>query len=65
MHVESDVLGVDIIPDQPTMVPPNVHFELANLEEPWIFSYKFDYIHSCMMTGAFEDWPRFHQQAFE
>jgi hypothetical protein len=56
---------VDIIPEQPTLVPPNVHFELANLEEPWTFPYRFDYIHSCMMTGAFEDWPRFHGQAFE
>jgi hypothetical protein len=46
-------------------VPPNVQFEIDDLEESWTFNFKFDYIHSQMMTGAFRDWPAFYQQAFE
>lgn len=45
--------------------PVNVQWELDDLEEEWIFSHKFDYIHSTMMTGAFRDWSNFHRQAFE
>jgi hypothetical protein len=46
-------------------VPGNVQFEIDDLEEPWTFTFKFDYIHSMMMTGAFRDWPNFYRQAFE
>jgi hypothetical protein len=46
-------------------VPPNLLFEIDDLEDDWNFSKKFDYIHSMMMTGAFQDWPRFYRQAFE
>lgn len=45
--------------------PPNVHYEIDDLEEEWSFSRNFDYIHSMMMTGAFRDWPNFYRQAFE
>jgi hypothetical protein len=46
-------------------VPPNLQWEVDDLEEEWTFSYKFDYIHCMMMTGAFHDWPRFYEQAFQ
>lgn len=45
--------------------PPNVQFEIDDLEETWNFSYPFDYIHCLMMTGAFRDWTTFYRQAFE
>ncbi|KAL2060667.1 hypothetical protein VTL71DRAFT_9308 [Oculimacula yallundae] len=64
-HPEAKVLGIDISPDQPTYVPPNASFEIDDLEEPWSFSEKFDYIHSRMMTGSFAHWPKFFEQAFE
>lgn len=64
-HPEANVLGIDISPDQPSYVPPNARFEIDDLEEPWHFSEKFDYIHSRMMTGSFANWPRFFEQAFE
>ncbi|KAG6366362.1 hypothetical protein INS49_000539 [Diaporthe citri] len=59
MHPEAQVIGVDLSP------PPNVQFEIDDLEESWNFSYPFDYIHALMMTGAFRDWPNFYRQAFE
>ncbi|KAJ9148894.1 Methyltransferase [Pleurostoma richardsiae] len=64
-HPEAEVIGVDLSPIQPAYVPPNVQFEIDDLEEPWNFSFQFDYIHSLMMTGAFRDWPYFYRQAFE
>lgn len=46
-------------------VPPNVQFQIDDLEESWTFSFNFDYIHVLMMTGAFRDWPAFYRQAFQ
>ncbi|KAK0114266.1 hypothetical protein ONS95_013763 [Cadophora gregata] len=63
-HPEAKVRGIDISPDQPSYVPPNASFEIDDLEEPWHFSEKFDYIHCRMMTGSFANWPKFFDQAF-
>lgn len=46
-------------------VPPNLQFEIDDLEQPWNFTRKFDYIHSQLMIGAFKDWPNFFKQSFE
>ncbi|KAF1918679.1 S-adenosyl-L-methionine-dependent methyltransferase [Ampelomyces quisqualis] len=64
-HPEIEVLGVDLAPVQPHNVPPNLSFEIDDLEQDWTFSRKFDYIHSQMMCGAFTDWPRYIDQCFE
>lgn len=64
-HPESQVIGVDLSPVQPSFVPPNLVFEIDDLEEPWTFSFKFNYIHSKMMAGAFQDWKRFYQQSYD
>ncbi|CAK7270818.1 hypothetical protein SEPCBS119000_004279 [Sporothrix epigloea] len=63
-HPESHVIGVDLAPVQ-CFALPNASFEIDDLEEQWTFTFKFDYIHSMMMTGAFRDWSRFYKQAFE
>ncbi|KAE8453908.1 hypothetical protein EG329_007684 [Mollisiaceae sp. DMI_Dod_QoI] len=64
-HPECKVIGVDLAPVQPMFVPPNLQFEVDDLEHPWNFSQKFDYIHSQLMIGAFQDWPKFIGQCFE
>ena len=65
-HPESHVLGVDLSPIQPSMVPPNVTFQVDDLEEPWSFGgEKFDFVYSRMMSGAIADWPKLFQQSFE
>jgi hypothetical protein len=48
-----------------TSVPPNLNFEIDDLEQDWTFSRKFDYIHSQMMIGAYTNWPRFIDQCFQ
>ncbi|RDW95065.1 hypothetical protein BP5796_00828 [Coleophoma crateriformis] len=64
-HPECEVLGIDLSPMQPSFLPPNLVFQLDDLEEPWRFNFKFDFIYTRMMTGAFSDWPKYFNQAFE
>jgi SAM-dependent methyltransferase len=64
-YPEAQVLGVDLSPIQPGFVPPNVKFEVDDLEEPWTFTNKFDFIYSRTMSGSFKNWPRFFEQCFE
>jgi len=64
-HPESQVLGVDLSPIQPNFIPPNCSFEIDDLEELWTNPDTFDFIYSRMMTGSFQDVPRFLDQCFE
>jgi hypothetical protein len=45
-------------------VPPNVSFEIDDVEQPWIYNFDFDYIHSRYMATAIADWPKLLRQAF-
>lgn len=64
-HPETHVIGVDLSPIQPDFVAPNMTFQVDDLEEPWTFTVKFDFIYSRMMTAAIADWPRLFKQAYE
>ncbi|KAI9775202.1 MAG: hypothetical protein M1839_001390 [Geoglossum umbratile] len=64
-YPSADILGVDLSPIQPTTVPPNVRFEVDDVEYNWTFSAPFDYIHSRYMVAAIEDWPKLVKQTFE
>jgi len=64
-YPESQVLGVDLSPIQPSLLPPNVTFQVDDLEEPWTFSKSFDFIYSRMMSGAIANWPRLFEQSFK
>ncbi|KAL1880551.1 hypothetical protein VTK73DRAFT_5564 [Phialemonium thermophilum] len=64
-HPEAEVIGVDLSPIQPSFTPPNVRFEIDDLEEPWTFSQKFDYIHSRIMTTSFSDWKAYLQKCYD
>jgi SAM-dependent methyltransferase len=50
------VIGVDLSPIQPNVVPPNVEFIIDDMTAPWIFDHKFDYIHSRAFTIGVKDW---------
>jgi len=62
---DSDVLGNDLSPIQPRWVPPNVHFEVDDVEKEWTYSRKFDFIHVRGLYGALKDWPRLVKLVFE
>ncbi|KAK1528915.1 uncharacterized protein CCOS01_06749 [Colletotrichum costaricense] len=58
-HPDAEVVGIDLSPAQTAFVPPNVKFEVDDLEEPWTYHTKFDYIHTRVMTSSIADWKSF------
>jgi len=62
---DSDVLGNDLSPIQPRWVPPNVHFEVDDVEKEWTYSQKFDFIHVRALNGALKDWPALVKRVFD
>ncbi|KAL5322321.1 hypothetical protein ACEPPN_010294 [Leptodophora sp. 'Broadleaf-Isolate-01'] len=62
-HPESTVLGVDLSPIQPTFTPPNVSFQIDDVEAPWTYTHKFDFIYSRMMMCSLDSYPKFFEQA--
>ncbi|BDD61381.1 hypothetical protein MPDQ_001215 [Monascus purpureus] len=65
MLPSAQVIGNDLSPIQPSMVPPNVQFEVDDIESDWAFKTPFDFIHSRYMSSAVKSWPRLFQQTFE
>ncbi|KAJ4408445.1 hypothetical protein N0V85_004231 [Neurospora sp. IMI 360204] len=60
-----EVIGTDVSPIQPTWVPPNVKFDIDDLNREWTWpDNTFDYIHSRSLIGVVEDWVAFYRQAF-
>ncbi|KAL1840556.1 hypothetical protein VTJ49DRAFT_330 [Mycothermus thermophilus] len=53
-HPECEVIGIDIYPyPMPEVIPPNVDFQLDDLNRPSTFdSNYFDLVHSRMMAGG-------------
>ena len=39
--------------------------QVEDIEEPWTFSYPFDYIHARYLANAIKDWPKLVRQCFE
>ncbi|KAI1080336.1 methyltransferase domain-containing protein [Whalleya microplaca] len=64
-HPEADVLGTDLSPIQPEFVPPNCRFEVDDIEDLWVFSHKFDYIHARHMVGSVKDFPKLFQVIYD
>ncbi|KXH26222.1 methyltransferase domain-containing protein [Colletotrichum simmondsii] len=64
-HPDAEVIGVDLSAVQPTFVPPNVQFQVEDIEEDWHFWLPFDYIHSRMMTGSIADWKIYLRRCFD
>ncbi|KAK0287686.1 hypothetical protein LTR35_004162 [Friedmanniomyces endolithicus] len=64
-HPECEVIGIDLSPGQPTLVPPNLKFLIDDAEDVWIYSQPFTFIHARLMAGCFADWPNFFRQAHQ
>jgi Methyltransferase domain len=61
----TEVVGIDLSPMQPSWVPSNLKFEIddANLEWTWPDNH-FDYIHVRALFGSIVDWSAFYREAF-
>ncbi|KAJ0343658.1 hypothetical protein KNSL1_010085 [Colletotrichum chrysophilum] len=46
-------------------VPPNVKFEIDDIEDSWTYSRPFDYIHSRMMNSSISKWEEYLRQCYE
>lgn len=48
------------------MIPPNLHFEVDDFTEPWLYRKEsFDLIHARSLFGCVADWPTFYKEALE
>lgn len=61
---EAQVLGFDLSPIQPEMVPPNARFLVDDCNAEWVFQERFDLIHTRALTPGIKDWPRYLRQAY-
>ncbi|KAF2789842.1 S-adenosyl-L-methionine-dependent methyltransferase, partial [Melanomma pulvis-pyrius CBS 109.77] len=63
---DSEVLGTDLSPIQPTWVPPNAKFYIDDAESDWVYAddERFDFIHVRGMSGSINDWDRLCEQAY-
>ncbi|OBR15657.1 TAM domain methyltransferase [Colletotrichum higginsianum IMI 349063] len=65
LHPEAEVIGVDLSPARAEFVPPNVRFEVDDLEEEWTYSLPFEYIHSRFMTASINNWKEYIQKCYK
>lgn len=62
---EANVIGTDLSPMQPSMVPVNCKFEVDDFESEWNWPQKLDLVHGRMLDCCFTDGPRLFRQAFD
>jgi SAM-dependent methyltransferase len=63
---DTTVIGTDLSPIQPDLVPPNLHFYVDDVESEWIYQphEAFDFIHGRAMGGSIADWDKLFNQAY-
>jgi hypothetical protein len=61
----SSVLGTDLSPIQPEFTPPNCHFEIDDMEDPWVWSSKFDFIYGRYFTPFLSDLPKMTRECYQ
>ncbi|KAL8414447.1 hypothetical protein RB594_005617 [Gaeumannomyces avenae] len=64
-HPETQVIGVDLSPIQPSFVPPNVSFYVDDIEAEWTYNDPFDFVHLRMMSASIQDWPKLFGQIYQ
>ncbi|KAF7548002.1 hypothetical protein G7Z17_g7347 [Cylindrodendrum hubeiense] len=64
-HPETEVIGVDLSPIQPTLVPPNATFLVDDVEAEWTYSEPMDLIYLRFLVGSISDWDKLLGQAFQ
>ncbi|KAK4494688.1 hypothetical protein PRZ48_014044 [Zasmidium cellare] len=64
-YENAQVVANDLSPIQPQWVPPNLQFEVDDIESQWPPRPPFDLIHSRYMAGSITDWPRLISQIYE
>jgi len=64
-HAESEVIGLDISPQQPQWIPVNLKFEVDDITQEWTYpANTFDYIHMRWMVGSVANWTALYKEIF-
>ncbi|TDZ20265.1 Secondary metabolism regulator LAE1 [Colletotrichum orbiculare MAFF 240422] len=61
----AEIYGNDLSPIQPEWVPPNVKFEVDDVESPWLDDRRYDYIFCRFMFGSVKDWPKLVKSIYD
>lgn len=65
-YPSATIIGVDTAAVQPHYVPPNVQFEIDDIESDWLYSESsFDFIHARELVLTIRDWPRLVRQSYQ
>ncbi|KAL1996320.1 hypothetical protein VTN49DRAFT_372 [Thermomyces lanuginosus] len=65
LHPQAEVIGCDLSPTQPTLVPPNVKFVVDDIESEWAYERNpFDFIHARYLAFAVRDFGRLIKQCY-
>ncbi|KAF2453799.1 S-adenosyl-L-methionine-dependent methyltransferase [Lineolata rhizophorae] len=58
-YPDAEVTGNDLSPIQPKWVPPNVQFEVDDVESEWApRAAPYDFVFARYLAGSIKDWPR-------
>ncbi|KAK6345717.1 hypothetical protein TWF718_007626 [Orbilia javanica] len=56
---QSEIIGNDLSPIQPTYVPPNVQYEIDDFNDEWVHpANHFDFIHGRALYGSVKNWDQ-------
>ncbi|KAF6836220.1 methyltransferase domain-containing protein [Colletotrichum musicola] len=61
----AEIIGNDFSAIQPQWVPPNVKFEIDDVEQPWVNTSKFDFIFCRYMAASLGNWPNLMENIYE
>ncbi|PKS08398.1 hypothetical protein jhhlp_005342 [Lomentospora prolificans] len=59
------VIGNDLSANMPNFVPPNVKFEVDDVESEWLHEEKFSWIFCRYMAASIFDWPKLVNTIYE
>ncbi|KAL3419490.1 mRNA 3'-end-processing protein yth1 [Phlyctema vagabunda] len=64
-YPDAEIIGTDLSPIQPEMVPPNCRFEIDDARDEWTYPRDyFDLIHIRSLFGSIRDWPALYGQIY-
>ncbi|KAE9572696.1 hypothetical protein CGMCC3_g11163 [Colletotrichum fructicola] len=61
----AEVLGIDLSAITPEWHPPNVKFEIDDIEESWVGHKKYDFIFCRYMGASIKDWPNLMKNIYD
>ncbi|KAL1975821.1 hypothetical protein VTN31DRAFT_4213 [Thermomyces dupontii] len=65
LHPQAEVIGCDLSPTQPSLVPPNVKFLVDDIESEWAYEGNpFDFIHARYLAVSIRDFPKLIKQCY-